>query len=221
MVPVALGIAALMAGSAYAIPAARTAVGGIGDSLAGWVSGDDNQAPGRAVKPSDDAPTWFGTSKGEVRLIAETEGLGLYVRRVDSQEGPGLEFWLGEGRGMGGTLESWRQRLGERGVVVLDYAPFGRQDVLDERGRVPLYGLTTRDVRRVEILYAEGPHLVGAAGDGGFVLLADAWRPMREIVAYDGEGRVVARSDASRYDLRYLCDKDPGACPPEASSGSR
>ena len=221
LAPVALGLAVLLAASAYAVPATRAAVGGIADSLAGWVSGDSDDPPGRALMPGDKAPAWFSASVGEARLIAETDGLGLYVRRMESEKGPWLEIWLGEGRGMGATIDSWRERLGQRAVVVLGYTPFGRRDVLDERGRVPLYGLTTRDVKRVELRYVEGPPVADATGDGGFVLLADAWRPLQEIVAYDESGRVLTTTDVSEFDLRYLCEKDPGACPSEASSKGR
>jgi hypothetical protein len=87
--------------------------------------------------------------------------------------------------------------------------------------RVPLFGVTTRDVKRVELRYSEGPPLVGDTGDGDFVLLADTWRPPRELIAYDATGRVLERADVSEYDMRYLCEKEPGVCPPEGSSSSR
>jgi hypothetical protein len=217
---IALGVAALLGGGAYAVPVTRAAVNGIADSFAAWVSGDSDKAPGRALEPGDNAPSWFSEDGGEARLIATTDGLDLYVRRVDSDRGPWLEFWLGEARGMGDTLASWRHRLGQHAVVVLGYTPFGRQDVLDERGRVPLFGVTTRDVKRVELRYSEGPPVIGDTGDAGFVLLADAWRPPRELIAYDAAGRVLERADVSDYDMRYLCEKEPGVCPPEASSSS-
>jgi hypothetical protein len=53
------------------------------------------------------------------------------------------------------------------------------------------------------------------------VLLADAWRPLREIIAYDATGRVLERADVSDHDMRYLSEKDPDVCPPETSSSSR
>lgn len=217
---IALGIVALF-GGAYAVPATRAAVESISNSFAAWVSGDSDKAPGRAVQPGDNVPAWFNQD-GEARLIAKTEGVGLYVRRVDSDEGPWLEFGLGEGIGMsmGDSLERWRQRLDQHAVFVLGSALFGPRDVLDERGRFPLLGVTARDVTRVELRYSEGPPLVGDTGDGGFVLLADAWRPLRELVAYDGSGRVLERADVSDLDMRYLCEKEP-VCPAAASSNSR
>jgi hypothetical protein len=216
---IALGIAVLLGSGAYAVPATRAAFDGIADSFAGWVSGDSDKAPGHALAPGDDAPSWFSDSPGgEARLIAKTEGVGLYVRRVGSDEGPWLEFGLGDGLVMRDTLERWRQRFGQHEVLVLGPAVFGRRDVLDERGRFPLLGVTTRDVKRVELRYFEGPALVGNTGDGGFVLLADAWRRVRELVAYDGTGQVLERADVSDPDSRYLCEKEPLVCPPEASS---
>lgn len=217
---VALGIGAMLAGTAYAVPATRTAVDDIAGSFSAWVSGDGDSAPGRALEPGDRAPTWFRDSAaGDARLIAETDGVGLYVRAVDSDRGRWLEFGLGEGLVMGGSLESWRERLGQHAVVLLGTALFGPRDVLDGRGRAPLLGVATRDVKRVELRYASGAPLIGDVGDGGFVLLVDAWRPLRELVAYDAAGRVLERSDVSRRDLSYLCEKEP-VCPSDASSSA-
>jgi hypothetical protein len=78
---IALGVAVLLGGGAYAVPATRAAVDGIAESFAAWVSGDSDMAPGRAVEPGDNAPSWFSEDGGEARLIAKTDGLGLYVRR--------------------------------------------------------------------------------------------------------------------------------------------
>ena len=122
---------------------------------------------------------------------------------------------------MGGTLDDWRQLLGQHTVVVLGPAAFGPRDFVDERGRIPLLGVTTRAVKRVELHYFEGPALVGRTGDSGFVLLADAWRRVRELIAYDGTGHVVERADLRGDDMRYLCEKEPDVCPPEGSSSSR
>lgn len=213
---ISLGLSVLLVGGAYAVPATRDAVTGAADSFAGWVSGDTANPPGRPLEPGDNVPFWF-SGDGEARLIAKTDGVGLYVRRRDSDEGPWLEFGLGEGLGsvMGGPLESWRHRLDRHAVVVLGSALFGPRDVLDERGRSPLLGVTARNVKRLELRYVEGPPLMNDAGDGGFVLLVDAWRPLRELIAYDGTGRVLERADVSNLDLRYLCEKEP-MCPGDA-----
>lgn len=215
----ALGITALLGGTAYAVPATRTVVDGIADPLVAWVSGGDEGAPGRAVAPGDAAPGWLRERGSDnVRLIAEAEGVGLYVEKVPSRGQLMLGFSLGPGRGLADTLEGWQERLDQHTVFVLGDAIFGgRRGVLDDRGRIPLFGVTTREVERVELRYAEGPPLVSDNGDGGFVLLVDAWRPMREVVGYDAAGEVVGRADVSGYDLRYQCEKEPG-CPPGSSS---
>lgn len=220
MVAVALAVAVLLAGGTYAVPATRAAVDGITASLAAWVSDGGEDPPGRAIEPRDDAPRGFDEG-GETRVIAKTGGVALYARRVDDPErktddGPYLEFGLGAGQVWGGSLESWRERLDRHTAYVLGHAPFGARDPLDGRGRVPLFGLVTRDVERVELRYAQGPPLESRTGDGGFVLLVDAWRPPQELVAYNGSGRMLARIDVSDHDLRYLCEKEP-ACPPAAS----
>jgi hypothetical protein len=220
MLSTAVGVAVLIGGVAYAVPVTRTVVDGAASSFAAWVSGDDDAAPGQVLGPDDDVPSWFNAD-GEARLIAKTDGVGLYARRSDSDEGPYLEFGLGEGAGliMGASLETWRQKLDQHAVHVLGTALIGPRDVLDEEGRTPLLGLINRKVKRVELRYADGPPLIRPSGDGGFVLLADAWRPLRELIVYDGSGRVLERIDMSDLDLRYLCDKDP-VCPADRSSSS-
>lgn len=211
---VALGMVVLMVSGAYAMPVTRVAVDGAVGTFASWVSRASDDAPGRALKPGDDVPSWFSAG-GEARLIAKTDGVGLYVRRTDSEQGPWLEFGLGEGIGqtMGGPLDDWRQQLEQQAVVVLGPVPFAPRDVLDGRGRSPLLGVTARDVKRVELRYSDGPPLIRDTGDGGFVLLADAWRPLRELIGYDSTGRVLERLDMSDNDLTYLCEKEPGVCP--------
>jgi hypothetical protein len=213
-VPIALTIIAALAGTAYAVPATRAVVDDITGPLAAWVAGGDDSAPGRPVAAGDNTPLWFRESgSADVRLIAETEWVGLYVQRIDSDRGPMLRFSLGQARGITSTLASWRQKLDQHTVFVLGDSLFGSgQGVIDDRGRAPFFGLTTRDVVRVELHYADGPPLVSSAGDGAFVLLVDAWRPLREVVAYDATGQMLGRADVSKYDLRYLCEKEPG-CP--------
>lgn len=217
---VAMAIVVLLGGSAYAVPATRGTVSDIADSFAGLFSGDDGDAPGRPLQAGDRVPAWFQDSAvGERRVLAETAGVKLIVRARSTAEGRWLEFGLGEGIVTGDTVESWRERLGQHALVLLGTTAIGPRDLLDDRGRVPLLGVTTRDVRRVELRYADGPTASSEAGDGGFVLLADAWRPLRELVAYGSADRVLDRVDISAQDLRYLCEKEPG-CPPAASSNA-
>jgi hypothetical protein len=211
---VALTVVVLLAGAAFSVPATRGAVGGIVDSLAGWVAGDSDKAPGRELQPGESLPSWFGEAGGR-RLIAKTGGVGLYVGRSDSDEGPWLWFGLGEGAplAMGSTVERWRERLGDHSVVVLGPALFGPRDVLDERGRFALLGITAPEVERVELRYFEGPPLIGSVGDGGFVVLPDAWRRLRELIAYDRSGRILEHADLAHPDSTYLCEKEPDVCP--------
>jgi hypothetical protein len=44
------------------------------------------------------------------------------------------------------------------------------------------------------------------------VVFVDAWRPLRELAAYDAAGRELERLDVRYLDLRYYCEKDTG-CP--------
>jgi len=211
---VAIATTVMFAGTAYAVPATREAVDSVAGSLAGWVLGDDGEAPGRAVEPDDDAPPWFNQRSGDARMIAEADGVGLFVRRSGRDADRVLQFGIGSGIIVGDSLDGWRKRLGESLVVVLPGpAAFGPRDLLDDQGRFPLLGVTTRDVARLEVRYAEGPSLSRENGEGGFVLLVDAWRLPRELISYDRAGQVLERTDLSNHDMRYLCEREPG-CPP-------
>jgi hypothetical protein len=209
---VALSVLVLLGACAYAVPPTRAAINDLTSTFADWLEGADGPAPGRALRPDDDVPGWV-TDTDDVRVIAEAAGVKLYVTREETAErGTQLNFWLGEGLGMGDSIEGWRDRFDEHAVVVLGPALFGPRDVLDEHGRYPLLGVTARSVKRLELRYLEGPPLVATGVDGGFVIIADAWRRHRDLIAYDGAGRQLERVDLTYLDTRYLCDKEP-TCP--------
>jgi hypothetical protein len=219
---VALGVLVLLGACTYAVPPTRAAIDDLTSRFADWVAGDEGPVPGRALRPSDDMPNWV-TDTDDVRVIAETAGVTLYVTRQETEEnGTMLMFWLDEGRGMGDSIEGWRERFDDHAAVVLGPAMFGPGVELDEHGRYPLLGVTARSVERIELRYLEGPPLVAKGVNGGFVILADAWRRHRELVAYDGAGRELERVDLAYFDQRYLCDKEP-TCPaspePDRSPG--
>jgi hypothetical protein len=138
--------------------------------------------------------------------------VGLYVTRSETEQGTILNFALDEGVGIGNSVEGWRETFEDNAAIVLGPTGFGRGDQLDERGRTPLLGLTARSVERLVLHYVDGAPLVETGVDGGFVLLVDAWRPLRELVAYDAAGRELDRVDVTYLDMRYYCDKEPG-CP--------
>ncbi|NLT07431.1 MAG: hypothetical protein GXY03_14140 [Solirubrobacterales bacterium] len=212
---VGVGVVLLLAGGAYSVPIARSAFDGVFASLGGWVSGTGGDAPGREVRPEDGLRHWWLDGEGEARLIAEAEGVGLYVRRSDAPGGPWLEFGLGDdvSVSMGARLEDWSEFLGRDGIVLLGPAMLGRGNQLDDRGRYPLLGLTLPEIKRLEFRYAEGRPLRGRTGDGGFVLLVDAWRPPLELIGYDSDGHIVERLDVTDRDMSYVCAKEPGDCP--------
>lgn len=67
-------------------------------------------------------------------------------------------------------------------------------------------------MQRVELRYTAGPPSVQDGLDGGFVVLADARRQPRVLIAFDRAGREVDRVDVSDLELR-LCT-DVRGCPP-------
>jgi hypothetical protein len=192
----ALLAAALVGASLYAVPGTRAAVEDLTATFAGWIEGNDEDAPGTALRPDDDAPGWVRESNGATRLIAKTDGTGLYATRSVSPSGETLlNFSLGkDSTVVGDTVAGWRKRFDEHAVVVLGPAHTARGEELDDQGRFPLLGVTARSVDRVELRYATGPALVARNLDGGFVLLADSSRAIEDIVAYDAGGHELERT---------------------------
>jgi Sigma-70, region 4 len=229
LLAISVGVLVLLARAAYAVPPTRTGVDDITGTFAAWVAGDEEGAPGTALWPKDDVPDLVRAERG--RLIAEKAGVGVYVAREKMEDGTTmLLFALDEAMGMGDSVEGWRDRFEDNAAIVLGPTPFGpgnvldergrgnvldergRGNVLDERGRVVLFGVTARSVERLVMHYQDGPPLVETSVDGGFVVLVDAWRPLRELVSYDAAGRELDRLDVTDFDLRYICDKEAG-CP--------
>jgi hypothetical protein len=207
-VAVALGAALLLGGAAVAVPETRAAIEDITSSFSAWVAGDEAAAPGRALQPGEDAPAWVLEGKG--RLIAEKEGAGLYVMR----HGDYLDFAVGAGFGEGDTIDGWRTTFAEHKLIVLGPGSFGDR-TWDRHGRFALMDLTARSVDRLELTYESGPPLAerGLRGRGGFVLLVDARRPLRELTAYDRAGHELERKSMGYIDLSRVCHDERG-CPP-------
>jgi hypothetical protein len=168
--------------------------------LSSSVACDDGRTPGRPVRDA------------ESRVIAEAAGVRLFAWRQETEHGRFLSFSFGSAARISGRVEDWRARLDSRSVAVLGAGLFGPGDALDSFGRFPLLGVTARSVSRVELRYVSGPPLVRDGVRGGFVLLADAGRRLRELVVYDAEGRRLGRTDVSHLDMRYLCEQEP-VCP--------
>jgi hypothetical protein len=205
-------IVVLASGGAYAVPTTRAAIDDLTGAFAGWVAGEDDEAPGRALRPEDDAPAWVREQGG--RRIAETDGVGLYVTRHRLPSGETLlNFALDEGVGIGATIEGWRERFDQHAVVVLGPTPVAQGELFDERGRFPLLGVTARSVDRVELEYADGGTLGGAGVNGGFVLMVDGRRTLERIVSYDADGRRLESVDVSHIDMRGRCLDQVGCAP--------
>jgi hypothetical protein len=211
-VAIAFSVLVLLGATAYAVPPTRAAIDNLTGTFAGWLAADEGAAPGRAVRPGDEAPDWVREGGG--RVIAAKHGVELYVTRSETETGTHLKFALGNSIGIGNTIEGWREQFEKHAAIVLGPAPFESLDQrwLDERGRFPLMGVTARSVERVELRYQQGPPLVETGVDGGFILLADAGRRLNDLVAYDAAGRELERVDLGYLDTRDFCKLDP-TCP--------
>lgn len=197
-VAVAFTVLILLGGGAYAVPPTRAAIEDVGSMFGSWVEGSSSDAPGRAVE-ADDAPDWIRANGG--RVIKQSSGVTLYVTRTQTDRGIYLQFSAGEGTTVGYGTDGWREAFESRAVIGVGPSPFDSGRMTDEQGRVPVVGLTARSVKRIELRYAAGPPLVTTDTDGGFVLLADASRPLRELIAYDAAGQELQRIDVGHIRL--------------------
>jgi len=190
--PAAVGavfLALLLSTGYAAAPPLRAAIDDVAGSLGGWLSGAPGEAPGRPLRQDEQAPSYFRDprfARGP-RVIAEADGYKLYAAR--EPHGDGVEFDLGDtGVGLGEVSAGvFRNHL----LFVL--GP-GAMRNADERGHVPLFGITARSVDSVELTYASGPPLRVGRLSGGFVLLAEPVRRPHEVIAFDAGGREVGRA---------------------------
>jgi hypothetical protein len=210
---VAFSVLVLLGAAAYAVPPTRAAIDNLTGTFAGWLAADEGAAPGRAVRPEEEAPDWVHEGGG--RVIVAKHGVELYVTRHETEQGTYLNFALGNSIAIGNTIDGWREQFDKHAAIVLGPTPFESLDQrwLDERGRFPLMGVTARSVERVELRYEQGPPLIETGVDGGFILLADAGRRLHELVAYDTAGQDLERVDLGYLDTRDFCKLGP-TCPP-------
>jgi hypothetical protein len=108
---------------AYAVPPTRAAIDDIAASFAGWIERDEEGAPGRALRPADDAPDWVREQGG--RLIVEKEGVGLYVTCSETKYGAILNFALDGSVGIGDSVEGGRERFEDHAAIVPGPAMWG------------------------------------------------------------------------------------------------
>jgi hypothetical protein len=202
----ALTATIVIGGTAYAIGPVRGALG----TFAPWID-NDAPPPGQAV---DHAPGWPNVTSP--RVIAEAGGVRLIVAREGKDR---LAIALGDTVGESGTIKSFQEMFSDHDVVVLGPGSIKLDQTFDDQWRRPLFGITSKLVTRVELTYASGPPTVADGLQGGFVLLADAMRPLRELIAYDAAGRELERVDETKMELR-VCREVRG-CPPGKLEPSR
>jgi len=184
LAPAGVAALALLVGGGYAAaPPLRAAIDDVAGTFSGWLGGDASVAPGRPLLSGDQAPDYFRDARYSIdpRVIAEADGYKLYAAR---EPGGTLEFDLGDtGFGEGGiSADDFR----DHALIVL--GPGAVQNA-DEHGHVPLFGITARAVKTVELTYEVGPPLRLDDVNGGFVLLAEPRRRPHEVIALDGDGR--------------------------------
>jgi len=195
LVAPALVVLAALAATTYAVPATRAAIDGatanVAEVFGGWIDGAPAPAPGRALRTGERAPVYFESdswSRRHIhapRVIAEAGGYKLYAFRERNGR---IGFDLGStGVASGGFTAA---HFKDRSLYLL--GP-GAMQGPDSRGRIPWFGIAARPVVRIEVTYRSGPPLRVAGVEGGFVLLVRPARGPRQVVAFDADGKVLAR----------------------------
>jgi hypothetical protein len=204
--PTIAALALLLAGL-QAVPITRAAIedatNSVAGSFSGWLGGDSASAPGVPLKAHQEAPSYFREGTGsqrharQPRVIAAAGGYKLFAFIEPSGA---LGFDLGNtGVGMGGyTARNFRDSA-------LEVLGPGAMRHADANGHVPLFGISARAVKRVQLIYSSGPPLEIGGVDGGFVLLVEPGRGPREVIGYDGEGNAIGRGAIGYVDWpRYV-----------------
>ncbi len=175
-----LVVVLLAAGYGAAAPI-RAAVGGVASTFASFWRDDPDV--GRPATAEDHLPDWMRDARTarRARVVAEAGGYRLYVVQRHGM----LDFDLGNtGVGIGLVPES----LDDTDVQLL--GP-GAQRYADRHGHVPLFGITARRVRTVEIAYGDGSRSTPTRIDGAFVLLVEPDRAPRAVVARNARGTPI------------------------------
>ena len=141
-------------------------------------------APGRAVRPDDDAPAWVRAGSDR-RLIASAAGRSLFAVR---EAGGMIGFALGDGVGISDSERGWKQQFADHAIVVL-----GPESSDPSSPTRALFGVVAKSVDRVELRYSSGSATVASARHGGFVLIADRRREPETVVAFDAGSRARPR----------------------------
>jgi hypothetical protein len=192
----AVGVVVAIAGGTYAVPATRAAVDDVYGAFSDWVSGDEGAAPGRAVAPGEDVPSWVAAEDGEKRVLAQAGGEKLVAIRHGDKLTLALAAF-----GESGSIEGWRRWFSGRRIRLVGPGSFIRNGRHDRR---PLFGLVSASVERIRFNYADGgpsvseDHLAGAFG-----IVIETDRRPSSVTGYDQAGDLVARLDftADPHDL--------------------
>jgi hypothetical protein len=221
-------IAALAATAVLAITGTALATGVISGSplsntFSGLLGGSSGGAPGHQL------PSWLKTGMnnpatspgGTQRVIAENEGIRVFVERDPAEDGQPVHFIfsIGDYIGRGGPATEWLNAFAHHYV---DPIGMTTNQVLQPpqlgHDRNALFGAAAANVAKVVLTYGGGGSVSTTGVDGGFLLLPDAHRKLDQLIAYDSSGhelerRALAATSCTRF--------DDGVGSPCASSSSR
>lgn len=178
------------------VPPVRAAVEDVASNFASYLSGDDSGSePGRALSQSEidqaaSLPPWIsGSSATDQRVLASNGGHSLFISRDSGGE---IFVTSDGGFAIAQTPESWAKEFSGTALVVL--GPVEQEARTDA---TPLYGLSSSDVTKVDVIYEDGGSVSADARTGGFVALVDPSKRPTSIEAYSAGSEVIEESDVS------------------------
>lgn len=188
--------AAIVAAVAVAVPTAALAASPAGDALVSFIG------------LAKSAPVTLDYERGTV--IDEQGGVAFTITRNDSDD---VCLQLGGSVGICDSTQDdgWAQQLDDNAVVPVGTIP---PPVEDRAGPVSLFVLAAPAAERVGVRYETGPATMKEAGQGGAVIAVDGSRAPQEVIARDGSGAELGRSDISDRQFTWCYDAD--GCPEQS-----
>lgn len=185
---------ALVGAGGLMVSPAGAALSDVASNFAGYLSGQDESAPGTFVS-AEDMPSGFGIADGDIqqrRLLAQAGDYRLYSARDDD----GTTRFAFNGAQWMADESSWDDLLSEAPIFLLG-APM-TQDA-EATGQRPMFGLAAGDVDHVVVRYEDGAEVTADASSGAFVLVLRTDAELRQIVAIDAGSTELYSEQLEEY----------------------
>jgi hypothetical protein len=200
----AAGLAALViaAGATGSLPQGRDAVAQVLDRLDGFLTSNAD-APGPPPSPQQPVELLNAVTDarpGSERVITQRGDLRMLGYR-NKQDAACIS--IGQSYAYCGRGKDWRAFFINNAIAPLITTPTKGSRI------TPLWGLATRQVRSVRIVYADGGHIDEQITGYGFIIEVDGTRHPKTLEALGSKGNSLASTDASRFSWQFCPGPEP------------